>query len=78
VPHISLLISVQVRSVCLRQFVLRVIGGKIAAQQQQKEGQRRSYPSDAARNQAGGGRPGPVVLPQGDSWSSAGMAARYG
>lgn len=71
---------VQVRAAGLRQFALRVLGSKLATQQEQ---QRRQQAEAAARAGEGPapawaarGAPAalPVVLPQGDSWSSGGVA----
>ena len=75
----------QVRALCRRQFYVRTIGNKVAAAQQEQ--QRRGPPPvpPMANLQAqGSGGAGvqrslsagrPVLLPQGDSWSNAGIIA---
>jgi hypothetical protein len=74
----------QVRAAGLRQFALRVLGSKLAAQQEQ---QRRQQAATAAHAGEGPAAPWaargppaalPVVLPQGDSWSSGGVARSAG
>lgn len=65
----------QVRAVCRRQFFVRTVGSKVAAQQ---ETARRAAPPPPppqrpheVQRTPSTGRP--VVLPQGDSWASAGI-----
>jgi hypothetical protein len=75
-----------VRALCRRQFYVRTIGNKVAAAQQEQ--QRRAppppLPSMASTRVQGGGTAEmqrtlsagrPVMLPQGDSWSNAGIIA---
>lgn len=55
-----------VRRLCARQFILRALGGRVAAAQQAHKG-------GSAAAAAGGAADGSVALPQGDSWASSGV-----